>query len=498
MLVILIVLLRITDITQYNTLFVDEALYATVGQGLLAQMETQAATTWMSGSYLYPAVAALVNPFGGVFALRTTSAILISLAALFIFFSTARLGGKQTALWATLIFGLTGASISLGQFAVLDILGVPFLALALYGLIASALSLRWKTEVYLLVAALGYSLAALSKYVACLYVFPLLLLGLLLYRSRRRSVRPLFTTFLLPSALILGLYVWHYQADLMTLLAGNYTYQAGGRWEIAQTMWEDLGVVGLMAIVGLWFAFRVSRVDARVPTRWTSLRSMLLILLLMVCFLSVPLYQLAAANVRSLWKHSVYSLIFLAPLAGYALATVSWRSRLHRGRFAMLGRMAGALITLVGLIGFANYALDHQWGLQHSWPDVSGAVTYLRSQGISRQSRVLASGSAVYEYYFGFGPASHHVWTSTWYMEYEGLKGTEAMAAATRDHYFQFVVLDNYYTPEVSEKLEKDLISAGYIKEYEQRQKLSFERPITIRIYTFIPPFLSIKERSRP
>jgi len=130
----IIVLVRLTHIT-YNTLFVDEAIYATVGQDVLQGVFKQNATTFMFGSYLYPTVAAIASDIGGVVGLRGLSALLSTVTAVFVYLTTLRLFGKQAALWAMAIFGLTGISISLGQLAVYDSLAAPLVAASLYCLV---------------------------------------------------------------------------------------------------------------------------------------------------------------------------------------------------------------------------------------------------------------------------------------------------------------------------------------------------------------------------
>ena len=53
LLLLIIFFIRITNL-NYNTLFVDEAIYATVGKNVWSGVLSQNATSWMYGSYLYP------------------------------------------------------------------------------------------------------------------------------------------------------------------------------------------------------------------------------------------------------------------------------------------------------------------------------------------------------------------------------------------------------------------------------------------------------------
>src|SRR5574341_6599 len=73
--------IRITNL-HYNTLFVDEAIYATVGREILSGHDLQASASWMFGSYLYPIVAALTNSAAGVVGMRGLSAVLSTVSVL--------------------------------------------------------------------------------------------------------------------------------------------------------------------------------------------------------------------------------------------------------------------------------------------------------------------------------------------------------------------------------------------------------------------------------
>ena len=46
---------------NYNTAFVDEAIYATVGEEVLRGIYWEDAISWMGGSYIYPVISALIN-----------------------------------------------------------------------------------------------------------------------------------------------------------------------------------------------------------------------------------------------------------------------------------------------------------------------------------------------------------------------------------------------------------------------------------------------------
>jgi 4-amino-4-deoxy-L-arabinose transferase-like glycosyltransferase len=481
----MILLVRLTHIT-YNTLFVDEAIYVTVGQDVLHGVFTQNATTFMFGSYLYPVVSAIANDLGGVVGMRTLSAALSTITAVFVYLIASRLFGKQAALWAMAIFGLAGISIELGQLAVYDSLAVPLLAASLYCLVQAATTDEAREDWYLLAAAITFSLSFLAKYITIMCLPALLAIAAALYLSRGRSLRSL-VKFPWVTALILVVYVFLFRNDLAQVFKGTNSYQFSTRAAVAHTIWTELGAVLLVALVGAALLGRASLRTVRLTGRWNRITLALAVPVLLITMLSIPLYALYAHNSRSLEKHLVFSLVFLAPLAGYACVTIIQRVRLIDGAWSSYYRATGAVITALALIWFTDYALGRDWGFEHSWPSTAGAVSHLKAAGVTDHDQVLASGSYIYDYYFNYGVAHRSVWHSTWYLAYKGRYGLGAMEAAIHDHWFKYVVLDDYYTPGVAQKLRAPLRRAGYILGYKTSQTLSFGAPIGTRVYMLAP-----------
>jgi hypothetical protein len=173
-------------------------------------------------------------------------------------------------------------------------------------------------------------------------------------------------------------------------------------------------------------------------------------------------------------------------LAGFALTQIIHKSRQRDQNKTAFYRLAAALTIFIMLAWFVEYGLGRNWGFQHSWPNVRNVVNYLGSQEITLDTRILAEQSAVYEYYFDFGSNDRNVWSNTFYMEYRGFTGEEAMLAGIRDQYFDYVILDDYYTPEKNRQLEAALRAAGYTISYREPepQELSTAQIISARVYS--------------
>ncbi len=478
--------LRITHL-EYNTLFVDEAIYATIGREFVAGVDLQRGAGWLFGSPIYPSLAAITDSLGGLIAVRGLSAVLTSAAALFVFLTTLRLFGKHPALWALLIFGLTGTSISVGQFATYDALGLPLLALSMYLIVAALLTSGWRQSLLLALGGLAFALSFLAKYIALLYLPTLLFMGGVLLLYQGKSLRPILTWFLIPAALTIIAYLIPNWGEVSDVFSGRHSTQRADTFLILKLIIEEIGFALLLGLLGL-----LKRPTALPPepqarilqSKWMLRATAILVL---GSALALPVFQLVTSNIRSLEKHNVYALALLAPLAGYGTAVLVDKVRLGVGLSQTRLRIVGAIATIAVLIWFTNYSLDRNWGFQHSWPNISGAVNYLREHGLDADSLVLASASATYEYYFDFDIyTSRKIWYNTWWMLYKGLEGEAAMKAAIIDRALDFVILDNYYTPAINPILEPVLEAAGYTVDYEEETALPNGDPIFIRIY--VPP----------
>lgn len=484
----IIFFLRVSD-TSYNTIFYDEAVNTTVGREALRYDFSLYATSWTFGSYLYPVLAAAADQVGGLTGLRVLSAVFSTAAACFVFLTTLRLFDNRAALIAMLIFGLTGASIHLGEFGVYDVPAVPLLAMTLYCIVSSALEAQQKAKVYLLVAAcIGFSAAVLSKYIGLLYFPALILIGMILYISLRHAILPLFAVFLGATGIILVSYfvINHEALSQVFTHSDVFLTIPNQRIVIIKAVWEEIGPAIVAALIGVLLLPKVPFIRAVPQSRRTSVLLAALLMCLLVTIFAVPIYQIVTKNIQSLWKHTVLSLIFLAPLGGYGLATVIEKVRSYNGPKGIYLQVAGATVMLAGLIWFGNNALDQVWGFQHSWPSSTNAVKFLREQApFTLKTRILAEQSSIYEYYFDLGAGDRDVWSSTFYMAYGGYLGLDAMTRAVTDQYFDWVILDDYYTAETNRVLEPVLKTAGYSLSYQdpEPQVLSTGQTITTRIY---------------
>ncbi|MBI5669325.1 MAG: glycosyltransferase family 39 protein [Chloroflexi bacterium] len=470
----LIFAVRATNL-NFNALYLDEAIYTTVGEDVLAGNFSKGATSWMFGSYLYPVMATAADKLAGVAGLRLLSAVLTTAAALAVYAVASRLFDRRAGLWALFVFGLSAISINLGQHAVYDALGVPLLAVAGW-CIVNAMHDADRQKRYLTWAGVSFSLSVLAKYIGLLYLPALIAIALVLHIVQGRGLRSFimgipWLSFVIPIVLILGIYAAFYHEDLPAVFSGQFASQRADRGAIVAEILQEIGVPLLLFAVGLLLVARkgLRRLQGR---PWLRLLFALSLPVLAATLLVLPLYHLATANARSLWKHNVYALIFIAPLAGYAIAVLVRAVIGLRGRLALPVRLVSAVVTAIAVFAFASDTFYQNRVFHYSWPDSTGVIEFMRAQGITPESRVLSSSYAIYEYYFDFGTADRDVWNNVWYTEYGSLTGEAAVRQAIEECSYDMIVLENYYAPEWSGELETLLRRAGYAIAYSQADHL--------------------------
>jgi hypothetical protein len=479
----LIFALRITNL-NFNTLHLDEAIYVSVGRDALAGNYSQGASSWMFGSYLYPVLAALTYNLGGVVALRALSAIFITIASLFVFLTARTMFDERVGLWALLLFGLSGISINLGQHAVYDVVGVAFLAIALYCAVRAA---RNPNENLLAWAGIALSISILGKYIGLLALPGIFMVMVLVHLWEGRGIlsfaRIPWLAFIIPMLLILGIYAALYHQDLGAVFSGQYASQQENRARIFNQIVSEIGLVTLFALLGiLMLAGRVTRQLPDKPRLAWLLR--LALPVLAVTILALPIYHLATSNVRSLWKHDVYGLVLLAPLAAYGIDALFQTFIGLSGRRARGLRWVSAAVTALGVFWFVTNAIQQNATFHSSYPNTAKVVDYLRTQNLTPNSHILSPSYSIYEDVFNFGTRnSRSAWSNVWYEEYKGLTGTEAVTKAIQDCYYDVAVMDNYYAPEWTGTLEVLLQNAGYAVAYSTIEQLSSGAYIVTNVY---------------
>lgn len=484
----LTLVLRLTNL-NYNTMFVDEAFTASVGREALAGVNLSHPEDWMFGaSFTYPPVAALAYQVGGLTGMRVLSALMLSAATLVVFGTTKTLFKREAALWAAFVFGLSGGSISIGQFATYDAPGIFFLAISVYALVISAYTAGWRSQRYVIISGAAFALSFLSKYIALAYLPTLGFLAVGLYLWKRKSPFALIG-FLLPVFLMIGSYGVAYWPHLKQAFQTQVNQFPLTRGYVLQIIIAQIGLPMILSVFALVPA--AQQVIAERKIMGTKMRWLVYVAIgaALLSTLALPVYHwvsLASSNSRAVEKHCIYALVLLAPFAGLALERIAAWLQMLRVSIARHIRLPTAAFLVIGIVLMGNTALDVNWLFQTSWPNVNQVVNYLHSRRIDEDTRILATAAPIYENIFALPlEAGKKVWMSTWSFQYAGLSDMSAMKKGIQDHYFDYVILDDYYNPpELSQTLLPFLKAAGYVVAFEDTQQLQNWDTRRIQVFT--------------
>ncbi len=290
--------------------FMDEGTYILTGRHLIEGGEVYAYYLyWAYGSYLWPLMAGAADMMGGIGAVRLLTAILGASMVVPTAFLAAHLAPphlKASRWTAGLIAGLVMATfptaIAVGRFGTYDLMaGAAFM-----GGVALLATLRERSRRWVLLTAAAVLFTAfLSKYIVALY-FPFICLYLMVAprKNWRVSLRNV-VWFVAPLSLACAAYFAYYHTALLALLhfSSSYTDLKSPvplREYVEQR--PELWALAAFAAFG-WRA--VSR-----PVRLITVGGAAVILGA----------QAATRADADWWKHSIYLIFFLSPLAAYALA----------------------------------------------------------------------------------------------------------------------------------------------------------------------------------
>lgn len=456
-----VLLVRLLNL-HYNIAFVDEAIYIINGQKVLAGTSGFVDLNYMFGSYLQPVIAAAAGYLFGneLFGARVASAIISTLGVVGVYLLTRRLFGPLAGLFAAAVYGFTASSIFVGQLATYDVLSISLWALTLgvfaYGITAQDQDVQGR---YLFYAGILLALAFLSKYLVLMFAPVLALLCIVFLVNRQyKQIGAIFRYLLLPAGLVVLGYTIVFLDELIELTQGvsTYTSQPAARAVIIQEMVDALWLPGLLSIAGA--------VMLLATRRWLGV----LLVLLALGGAAIPLlYHLYSANIRSMDKHLVYGLVLLAPIAGWGLAAlVTWVSRHLEGAQQVIVQSLTLLICCVLLLWGASPQVHY---LQHKWPDVTETIDYLAQLPVDEATLILAEAGPLYNLYLDWNQEATVYDTWSGHFRYEDAEGEAAMVAAVAAREVDYLIVDSFYTPDVSYRLEQTAHEAGYTLLHQQQ-----------------------------
>lgn len=414
--------------------YMDESTFVLTGRYLLEKNSVYAgALDWTYGSYLWSIIAALTYVVGGLTLLRTLQALLGTLMVAATIIAAVRLAPRRannkldwtTALIAGLLMAIFPTAIAVGRFATYDGLsGAAFMGgIAL--LIPAFKASGRRTE--LLAAAALVFIAFLAKYVVAIYI-PFIFVYLLFSNRTRPTMLRVVGWFIAPVTLACIIYFLLFQKELTTLLTFSTTYtDLESNNPIQQYLIDqpEIWVLAVIAAFGWLFADKTGRIVA------------------VGGVVILAIFQALSRADYDFWKHSIYAIFFLAPMAGLAIAALGRNiASALEGRWVESLAIAGATLFLLAL--GLSYSLEKSDQLVTFYPNLNPAMQAIQANSVNAKT-VLTDDDALRLYLYPRISTDNVV--DPFYINYQGLQGLAGYKAAITDRYFNLIVLDGGIGP---------------------------------------------------
>lgn len=286
----------------------DEGLYDYAGRSLLDHWlhgtpSTPFGSFFSGAPGLYPIVSGALDAVGGLALTRAFSTVCICLATVSIYFLSRKMF-TGSATWACLVYATASSTLYLSHLATYDAPALLLLVVALTVLVC-----RYSVKAAL-VAGLLLGLAVATKYVSAIWVPSILLIPVVLWRTRYALARSVLAAVTCAAVLGVGLDVWHHQVwhGIVFTTVSRTPDSPTSLSVLLESAWQYAGVAVALCLAGgvlLWI-------------RGRRLLAALLVFTLVV----EPAEQIRITEITSLSKHLDFGVALAAPLAGYLIASL--------------------------------------------------------------------------------------------------------------------------------------------------------------------------------
>ena len=422
-----------------NTAFQDEALYLLAGRQIFLSWMGKTPYLEPYGLYFsgypsfYPVIGGVLDFLGGLEAARLFSLLCMLIVTTCVYFMTIQFFDRKSALIAAFLFACEGSVLFLGRLATYDAFCLCLLALAVLLSLRASKAASART-----LLALGplLVLAVTAKYAGLLFV-PTVLALLAWWCWKHKGLEEMLVRLgiALFSLGVTGFIVFlNLDKQVLTGLSFTTTNRASfieaGPILVMQHIAVMAGIFFGLGFLGLLLCGR-----QRLPTG----------LLLFGSALLVPLYHTYKGELVSLDKHLAFSMFFLAPLAGFAIASLVGLWQKRSVRLSWFTALALCLLAL-------PLGLQQARFLYEVWPSSTQLTTFLRPRVQQGMGHYLAEDFDVLRYNLK-NETDIWQWSSLDYFVYtdkekHDLSGEAAYKAAIQEGYFDLIELSyGYHTP---------------------------------------------------
>ncbi len=434
-----------------NTAFQDEALYLLAGREILLSWMGKVPYLEPYGLYFsgypsfYPVIGSMLDFLGGLEAARLFSLLCMLIVTTCVYFMTIQFFNRQSALIAAFLFACEGSVLFLGRLATYDAFCLCLLALALMFSLRASKAASAQT---LLAVGPLLVLAVAAKYAGLLFV-PTVLALLAWWSWKHKGLEEMLVRLgIALFSLVVSGFIAFLNLDKQVLTGLSFT--TTNRVSFIES--APIVVIQHIAVMeGIFFGL------AFLGLLLCGRQRLLPGLLLFGSALLAPLYHTYKGELVSLDKHLAFSMFFLAPLAGFAIASlVGWWQK-RSVRLSWFTALALCLLTFPLGLQQARYLYD-------GWPSSSQLTTFLRPRVQPGIGHYLAEDSDVLRYNLK-NETNIWEWNSLDYFVYtdkkqHDLSGEAAYKAALQEGYFDLIELSYGYHASLATQLTQSLTAS--------------------------------------
>jgi hypothetical protein len=424
--------LRLAAADQQSA-YMDEGTNVLTGRLLIEQHAVYAEIlNWAYGSYLWPVIAGIADQWGGLRLVRGVTAacgVVMVLATAGAAYRLAPAAVSESrrravALLAGGVMAVAPPAIGVSRFGSYDALAGAAFMLAVTLTVPAG---KTSHPVRLLSAAALLFVAFLAKYLVAIY-FPFICIYLVaaafVYSSpdRFRRAAHHVAWFVLPLSAACALYLVVFLGPLLNLLTSSMHYsdlKSPDPWR--EYVWTQPAVALLiaLAVVGWRRAPLGTRVVAAGGTA------------------IIMVFQLGARPDFDFWKHAIYVIYFLAPLAALTWLAIPQ----HTGTWRVLGLASAALAALWSW----SPAIHATNAVVHFYPNLNPSIASIN--GLIAGSALVLTDDTALRYYLYPDMDTDRV-VGPFFFTYRSQDGLEAYRNAISDRFFDAIVLDGGVTPQ--------------------------------------------------
>lgn len=425
---------------DFNSAYLDESNYLFAGQQLIDGKDWNIAR-YMFSSSLPIYIIGFGNEWNGLIGARFINSIFGLISLIFYFDAVRRLfkNNLKAALLATLLLATSASHAFISKFAVYDIICTTFFIMGLWAVIVAEHNQSHKKYAWIIFSSILFTVAILSKYIAFLMLLPIGL-AVLIYR------RNLFLLATLPAIFLISVYGFYYFDDLKIL----YQQQVVKAHK-ANSQPSELFNIAYYYTWPLLLLFVVSLIHYHRQTKERQDKTGIIYEWSLVLALPMVIYHLFTDDSISMYKHMVYSILFLAPVCALYLQYL----------FDNQSTTAPLLLGIF-LIFWTSHNSQQLQAMENAYPDSRQAIATL-AKHIQHGDNILAEDPYLIRNELKTFINPYAVSETAWYDNNgDGDYTSQDVIDGVWDGKFEFLYLDGRVTPITTEKLRKYIVKHKY------------------------------------